>query len=214
MAKTADPETTDGQANQALASPAPVALSPLDRARANQLARDYRGMSFQDARRAAEQDHEFVKAADAGIGFRKIEHADDKQHLVGVELMVLPGWQVNPSDKYPGSFFTTCYIKTALPIPQLGGGTEFLLNDGSKGIAAQLADLRQRYEARGVADQAVYCAHGLKVSTYTITDKVFNDDGTPKIDPITRRQVTTPRLDPVTQKPVGEGTTYYLDESE
>lgn len=211
MAKDAETQTQDGQA--ALAETRPAALSPLDRARANQLARDYRSLSFQDARAAAEQDHAFVQASEAGIGFRKIEHAEDKKHLVGVELMVLPGWQVNPSTKYPGNYFTTCYIKTALPIPQLGGGTEFLVNDGSKGIAAQLADLRQRYEARGVPDQAVYCLHGLKESTYQIMDKVFDDAGNPVMDPITRRQVTTPRLDPVTEKPVGEGTTFYLDES-
>ena len=41
-------------------------------------------------------------------------------------------------------------------------------------------------------------------------DKVFDDQGQPVIDPITRRQVTKDRIDPVTNQPV-PGETYYLD---
>lgn len=189
------------------------AASPLDRARARQLARDYRGMDFAQARAAATKDGMFVNAADAGIGFMRLEHAEDKEHLVGVELMVLPGWQVNNSTKIPGAYFTSCYVKTAVPVPQLQGKTEFIVNDGSSGIARQLADLREFYEGQGLPDQAVYCAHGFKKSEYEITDDLVDNDGNVVIDKVTRRPVQTPRLDPVTQKPVGKGVTYYLDET-
>lgn len=192
-----------------------TALSPLDRRRAQiQLAKDYRGMSFADAKAAAAQDQVVVTAADAGMGYRLIENRDDKEHLVGISLMVLPGWQVNPSGKIPGRFFTSAYVKTEYPVPQLGGGTEFILNDGSTGIAQQLAELRTRCIEQELPDPVVMCAHGLKKSEYEITDVVVDEaTGEPVIDRLTNRPKRVPRLDPVTQQPLGKGVTYYLDTS-
>lgn len=189
------------------------ALSPLDRRRRDQLARDMRAMSFSEARDAARQTGTgLVNAADAGIGYKLIEHADDKDFLVGVELMVLPGWTVNPSEKMKGKFFTSAYIKTAVPVPQLEGGTEFILNDGSSGIAQQLAELRERCIQQDIPDPSIYCKKGLKKSEYEVTDiKIDEATGEPVMDRRTNKPVRVPRLDPVTGQPVGRGATYYLD---
>lgn len=206
-----DPTTVDE-------TPAPsTSLSPLDRRRAQQRLRDYRALSFTEMTQQLDQQNgdghvAVVDASEAGIGYRLVEHKDDKRHFVGVDLMVLPGWQVNPSRDYPGRYFTSCYVKTAYPIAALGGGTEFVVNDGSSGIAQQLADLRARCEEKGLDDPAVRCRKGFRLSEYDITDDVIDErTGQPVLDPVTRRPKQTPRLDPVTQQPLGRGQTFYLD---
>lgn len=190
------------------------ALSPLDqRRRQQQLTKDFRGLSFADARKAAIEDSSqpTATAAEAGLGYRLIDHKEDKEHLVGVSLMVLPGWTVNPSKDRPGKYFTSCYIKTEFPVPQLDGKTEFILNDGSTGIAQQLAELRERCIERDVPDPVVFCAHGLTKSEYEVTDIKLDDKGEAVIDRRTNKPIRVPRIDPITQQPVGMGATYYLD---
>jgi hypothetical protein len=193
------------------------ALSPLDRKRREQQAVMFRGMSFAEMlARSAERalgDVNVVSASEAGIGYRLVENRDDKRHFVGVELFVLPGWQVNPSDRYPGRYFASLYVKTAYPIAALDGMTEFVVNDGGTGIAQQLADLRARCEAAGQDDPLIHCKRGFTVSEYTVSDDVLDDQGQPVIDPITRRPKRQPRLDPVTNQPVGKGLTFYLNTS-
>jgi hypothetical protein len=188
-------------------------FSPLDRARQQQRLRDLKGLSFEElAQQATSEGTRVVDASEAGIGFRVVERKD-KIHLVGEPLVVLPGWQVN-RDPATQRLFVSAYVKTQRAIPQLGGGSDFIVNDGSTGIAAQLKDIRARCEAAGEEDPMVVCRRGLKRSTYTITEDLVDEKtGEVVIDPETRKPVQVPRKDPVTDQPLGEGETYYLDES-
>jgi hypothetical protein len=223
VADTTKNETTKNEQGSAEVPAVPgLHLSPLDRQRQQRQLRDYRKMSFDDlARQAQNGEVAVLDAAEAGVGFKLLEGARDKEKLVGVPLMVLPGWQVTKSNKF-GGYFTSAYIKTRTPIDSLGGYQDFILNDGSTGIARQLADLRKATdEARAAAvaagqpdpgEPAIMCRRGLKKSTYTVSDDLIDEKtGEVVIDSVTRRPVQVPRVDPITGQPVGEGTTFYLD---
>lgn len=208
MAKTADDAKTETSV------PATTPVDPLAQLRAKQdeVLQNYRSMSFEELGARLNAEGKLVNAAQAGIGFKLVEHADDKEHFVGVELVVLPGWTVNESNEYKGRRFASFYVKTRVPIPQLEGYAEFIINDGSTGIAAQLADLRKENIRLNRPEQGVYCKHGFQRNVYTVMDPLLDDDGQPIIDRETNKPKKTPRLDPVTQQEI-TGVTFRLDTS-
>lgn len=177
--------------------------SALDRLRGDR--RELRDASFDDVVKQLPEE-QVLDAAQAGDGFTLIESAGGKAHLVGVPLLVLD-WKENNTGNFGDGKFVTAYVKTQHPIAALGGSTNFLLNDGSTGVAKQLRDLR-----RDGFNGVVVCRRGLSRSEYEVTEQAYdaetgeallNEDGSPQKRPV---------LDPKSGKPI-TGVTYYLDTS-
>lgn len=175
--------------------------SPLDRISPNVLA--MRDMSFDELEEQS-TDIESIDASQMGDGFVLVKGAD-KGNFVGVDLFVLD-WVVQPSSERPGQYFTSARIKTKHPIPKLGNGVNFRINDGSSGIHKQLWDLTEG-GFRGV----LRCRKGLSESKYTVMEPVFDEAGNAVIDPNTHKQAKKAKIDPLTNKEIGEATTYFLD---
>lgn len=145
-------------------------------------------LSFDQLLDKLSQDGELDEVSDLGDGYHLIKGKEGKAKLVGVPLVILD-WRVNEKWKFgPG---VTLHIRTGVPVVFDGRAYDrFILNDGSTGIADQIA---QRVASGKTG--AILCRRGLSRSDYEVTD----DSGNPVIDP-------------ATNKPV-EGTTFYFDTS-
>lgn len=171
--------------------------STLDRVRQEKSVAELKDMDFDELIRQAEAAGELTDASQLGEGYHLLRGEDEKEKLVGVPFVVID-WKDNPGRF--GDFFTL-RIKTKYPV-MFGetGYQHFIVNDGSTGIARQMAD------RKAAGDMSlIYCRHGLQVSKdYEVTTK--------ELDPDTGKTIRKPVIDPSTGKPI-LGTTFYLDTS-
>lgn len=101
---------------------------------------------------------------------RSLEILKDKAALIGVPFLI-KRWRFTDSTYDKTRFFVSAEII-------LRDGREFVLNDGSTGIADQLWKLTEVREATGRADIAHVgrmVGKGLRKSDYTYTDEKGNE---------------------------------------
>lgn len=102
-----------------------------------------------------------VDVASADDGIISIDVVD-KETLIG-KPFVMEEWRINASGKF-GTFVSVVAMDD--------NGKRFVFNDGSTGVAVQLAELSAYREAHNhpMPYNGRYVKHGLRVSEYTYTD--------------------------------------------
>lgn len=153
-------------------------------------------MSFDEIIKTLEEEGQLLDASQLGEGYHLLQGKAEKKRLIGIPLVVID-WVTNPG-KFGG--FVTIKVVTGVPVIFDGQGyTKFIVNDGSTGIARQIADL-QNAAFRGV----IRCRKGLRASEdYEVQEVYTDENGEQK-----KRAV----VDPSTGKPI-LATTFYLDTS-
>ena len=99
---------------------------------------------------------------DYGTGFQILK---EKDSLINVPFLIMD-WRVNESADFEGSTFVSMAVVTK-------HGEKFIVNDGSTGIAAQLALVSQTRSESGhpTPYSSLMCPKGLTRSDYKITDE-------------------------------------------
>lgn len=92
----------------------------------------------------------------------------DKSLLVGKKFLAVQ-WKFHDSAEYAGNQFVSVYVITA---DTINGETQFIFNDGSTGVCAQLSALTAKREAENHPNPfgGALIKGGLKLSEYDRVD--------------------------------------------
>lgn len=119
-----------------------------------------------------------VEQAIAALGVKSTDELDwdssvytllaDKSKLEGKKFLAVQ-WKFHESSEYVGSQFVSVYVITA---DTIDGQTQFIFNDGSTGVCAQLAALTAKRESEGHPSPygGALVKNGLKLSEYDRVD--------------------------------------------
>lgn len=109
-------------------------------------------LGFGDILKRLSDDGEIIMASELGNGWAVLNNKE-KSRLVGVPMLILSS-VINDGDF--GQFVS---------LQVLTNTERLIINDGSTGIAAQIAELHKQGNMK-----AIYCKHGLRESKYEYED--------------------------------------------